>query len=318
MFLLVGTAKDLQLHPRKLACGYLSVYRFLSEGGGIELVHKTSLEDVPYALTPFQGRVLVSVGRVLRIYDMGKKKLLKKCQNKSVPFFITSIHTMGNRIYVGDINDAFFFLRYDKTRNEMTEFASDVVPRMLSRALLLDYDTVAGADKFGNFFVSRLPDDADETIVSRYCGDEGRGAVWDPRVGGSNPTSELDNVCNFHVGEILTSLCKTPLVPGASDVIVAGGIHGSLRSFLPLSTQSEIDFFGVLEMHMRQESISLVGRDHSRYRGYYAPSKGVIDGDLCEAFTKLSHEKQSAIAEEMERTVSDIVKNLEDTRNRVI
>lgn len=44
------------------------------------------MEDVPLAIAPFQGRVLVGVGKLLRIYDMGKKKLLRKCENKvSVP-----------------------------------------------------------------------------------------------------------------------------------------------------------------------------------------------------------------------------------------
>lgn len=36
-------------------------------------------------------------------------------------------------------------------------FADDIVPRHVTAALHLDYDTVAGADRFGNVFVSRLP-----------------------------------------------------------------------------------------------------------------------------------------------------------------
>ena len=36
-------------------------------------------------------------------------------------------------------------------------FADDIVPRHVTTALHLDYDTVAGADRFGNVFVSRLP-----------------------------------------------------------------------------------------------------------------------------------------------------------------
>lgn len=43
------------------------------------------MEDVPLAIAPFQGRVLVGVGKLLRIYDMGKKKLLRKCENKVGP-----------------------------------------------------------------------------------------------------------------------------------------------------------------------------------------------------------------------------------------
>lgn len=43
---------------------------------------QTPVEDVPLAIAPFQGRALVGVGKLLRIYDMGKKKLLRKCENK--------------------------------------------------------------------------------------------------------------------------------------------------------------------------------------------------------------------------------------------
>ena len=43
---------------------------------------QTPVEDVPLAIAPFQGRVLVGVGKLLRIYDIGKKKLLRKCENK--------------------------------------------------------------------------------------------------------------------------------------------------------------------------------------------------------------------------------------------
>ena len=33
-------------------------------------------------MEPFQGRLLVGVGKLLRIYDIGKKKMLRKCENK--------------------------------------------------------------------------------------------------------------------------------------------------------------------------------------------------------------------------------------------
>lgn len=38
------------------------------------------------ALCPFQGKVLVGVGNVLRIYDIGKKHLLRKCESKVFAF----------------------------------------------------------------------------------------------------------------------------------------------------------------------------------------------------------------------------------------
>ena len=34
------------------------------------------------ALLAFQGRLLAGVGKALRIYDCGKRKLLRKCETK--------------------------------------------------------------------------------------------------------------------------------------------------------------------------------------------------------------------------------------------
>ena len=45
------------------------------------------MEDVPLAFGEFQGRLLVGVGNLLRIYELGKKRLLKKCENKVVFVF---------------------------------------------------------------------------------------------------------------------------------------------------------------------------------------------------------------------------------------
>ena len=62
--------------------GCIWLGRFVNEGTGLELVHRTEVEDVPTAICPFGGRVIVGIGKLLRIYDLGKKKLLRKCENK--------------------------------------------------------------------------------------------------------------------------------------------------------------------------------------------------------------------------------------------
>jgi splicing factor 3B subunit 3 len=43
---------------------------------------QTEIDGVPLALCAFQGKLLVGVGNILRIYDLGKKKLLRKCESK--------------------------------------------------------------------------------------------------------------------------------------------------------------------------------------------------------------------------------------------
>ena len=65
---------------------------------------------------------------------------------------------------------------------------------------------------------------------------------------------------------------------------------------------------------MRAQNTSLVGRDHLAYRGYYAPIKGVVDGDLCESFGLLPYQKQQSIAADLDRSVGDVLKKLEQMR----
>lgn len=81
-FLIVGVAKDLQLNPRQCNSGFLDTYKMDNGGRKFELVHRTPVDEVPMALCSQNGRLLAGVGKMLRLYDLGKKKLLRKCENK--------------------------------------------------------------------------------------------------------------------------------------------------------------------------------------------------------------------------------------------
>ena len=121
------------------------------------------------------------------------------------------------------------------------------------------------------------------------------------------------------MGDIVTTMRKTTLVPNiAFECLFYGTIGGSVGAMLPFKIREDVDFFNHLEMHMRNELPSLVGRDHLGYRSYFASVKGVIDGDLCEMYSTLPYDKQKFIAEEMERTIGDVLKKLEDIRGRVM
>lgn len=67
---------------------------------------------------------------------------------------------------------------------------------------------------------------------------------------------------------------------------------------------------------MRSEQPPLCGRDHLSFRSYYYPVKAVLDGDLCEQFNALELSKQKAIADDLDKTPSEVSKKLEDIRTR--
>jgi splicing factor 3B subunit 3 len=67
---------------------------------------------LPTALAEFNGRLLAGVGRYLRLYELGKKKLLRKCENKHLPNQIVSISSMGTRIVVADQKESVFWVKF--------------------------------------------------------------------------------------------------------------------------------------------------------------------------------------------------------------
>ena len=104
-------------------------------------------------MLPFQGRLLVGVGRLLRIYDIGKKKMLRKCENKHLPNLVVDIKAFGWRVYVSDVQEAVHFVRYKPVENQLVVFADETGQRYSTATCILDYNTVAAADKFGNICI---------------------------------------------------------------------------------------------------------------------------------------------------------------------
>ncbi|KAG1739240.1 CPSF A subunit region-domain-containing protein [Suillus lakei] len=310
LHLVVGTAQDTLLSPRSCTSGFLRTYRFTEDGVGLELLHKTETDDVPLAVMGFQGRLVAGVGKALRVYEIGKKKLLRKAENKTFSTAIVSLNTQGSRIIVGDMQESIHFAVYKAPENRLLIFADDTQPRWIAAATMVDYNTVAASDRFGNVFVNRL-----DAKVSDQVDDDptGAGILHEKGIlmGAPHKTNML---CHFHVGDLVTSIHKVSLVAGGREVLLYTGIHGTIGILVPFVSKEDVDFISTLEQHMRTEQGSLVGRDHLSWRGYYVPVKSVVDGDLCETYARLPGSKQSAIAGELDRTVGEVLKKLEQLR----
>lgn len=70
-----------------------------------------------------------------------------------VPNLVTGIYTIGQRVIVSDVQESLFWVRYRRNENQLIIFADDTYPRWVTTACLLDYDTMASADKFGNISI---------------------------------------------------------------------------------------------------------------------------------------------------------------------
>lgn len=223
---------------------------------------------------------------------------------------IVSLSTQGSRILVGDMQESVFFAVYKAPENRLLVFADDTQPRWITSMAMVDYNTVVAGDRFGNVFVNRL----DPKISDQVDDDPtGAGILHEKGVlaGAPHKTAML---AHFHVGDIIMSIHRVSLVAGGREVLLYTGLHGTIGILVPFVSKEDVDFISTLEQHMRTEQLSLVGRDHLTWRGYYVPVKGVVDGDLCETFARLPAGKQSAIAGELDRTVGEVLKKLEQLR----
>jgi len=311
--LVVGTVYNMTLYPRHAPKATIKTYMY-DERYHLQLIHSTPLDDVPLCLFPFEGRLLASVGKALRIYELGKRKLLRKCEYKNIPEGIMWLHVKGEKIYAADLRESFHIFKYRRSDNQLFVFTDDSAPRWMTCAAVLDGVTMAGADKFDNFFITRVPEE---------CRDDEGGDLSGLRlkadtayITGSTP--KMDHVVQFHLGDNITALEKTTLSQGGSELICYSTLLGAIGAFYPFGTKDEIDFFTHLEMFMRSEKPPLCGRDHLMYRSYHFPVQNCIDGDLCEQFMSLPSDKQRGIASELDRTPAEIVKKLEDMRNRLL
>lgn len=274
-FLVVGTGKDMVVSPRSFTAGFIYVYRFQEDGKELEFIHKTRVEEPPLALLGFQGRLLAGIGTDLRVFDLGMKQLLRKCQAQVVPNLVVGLQTQGSRIIVSDVQESVVYVVYKYQENRLIPFVDDVIARWTTCTTMVDYETVAGGDKFGNLWLLRCPQKASEE-----ADEDGSGAhLIHERQYLQGAPNRLSLMTHFFPQDVPTSLQKTQLVAGGRDVLVWSGLQGTLGILIPFVSREDVDFFQTLEQHLRSEDAPLAGRDHLIYRSYYVPVKGVIDGD---------------------------------------
>lgn len=199
---------------------------------------------------------------------------------------------------------------YKAPHNRILIFADDFTPRWTSSFAMVDYDTAAIGDKFGNIAVVRCEQSRSEITDEDPTG--AAVAAEKPYLQGSSSKFKL--LAHYNLGDIPTSMHRTSMVPGGKDVVLWTGIEGSIGIVSALLTKTDVEFMQALEKQMRTEAPSVVSRSHMAYRGYYAPVKSVIDGELCEAFASLSGKKQLEVAEAHERTTGEVLKKLEQLR----
>ncbi|KAL3806325.1 hypothetical protein ACHAXA_001065, partial [Cyclostephanos tholiformis] len=310
--LAVGTVTGMTMHPLSYKESHVVLYRVVN-GERLQLLHRTKVDDGPVlSLVHFQGRLLVGIGKVVRLYEMGKRQLLKKCELRGLPTMVKTLQAAGDRAFIGDMMQSVQFIRYDSASNRLVLVAKDRSPRPITCQELLDINTVAVGDKFGNVSVLRLPRGADVGAIDVT----GARALWDSSREDSTP--KLETLCTYHVGEVVTSMTRASLVAGGAESLIYVTVTGRVGALVPFTSREDVEFFSTLEGFLRAEAPRPTGRDPQSYRSYYAPVRHIVDGDLCDAYIQLPYDAKQKIAEQLDRSVGEVMKKLEDIKNALL
>jgi splicing factor 3B subunit 3 len=313
--LAIGSVTNFNVGSQSFSAAHISLYRMVGER--LQLLHKTKAEAPVTAVAAFQGRLLAAVGRTLRLYEMGKKQLLRKCELRSVfPTMIKTLNCASERVFVGDLMQGMYVLKYHTASNKFVVLAKDLAPRCITSVELLDFHTVAVGDKLGNLVVLRIPKGAGSSGVDAA---QASRALWDTSLDARAP--KLEVLCNYYIGEIITGMTRASLVTGGAEALLYVTITGRIGALSPIQSREAVDFLERLEQNIRltyKEVPRWTGRDPLAYRSYYSPVKHVVDGSLCESYETLPLDVQKKIAEELDRTVVEVKKKMEDIRNLLL
>lgn len=278
----------------------------------IELVHKTTIEGIPTCMSSFGGRLLVGIDRIMRMYDCGKARLLRKCEVK-LPTTLTSIQSQGWRIVVGDSWEGIHFIYYRAKENQFLVFCDDTIPRRMTHSMImLDFDTAAGSDKFGNFFIVRVPSSISEEaeLDTLSISQSGRQEYF------FGAGIKLDHLADFYLGDVIVMMQKVSLVHGQKAVILYVTILGAIGVFIPFASRESALSMQNLEGIMRSERDAiLAARNHLSYRSSFQPARSIIDGDLIETFLGLNRTRQDKIAKELEQDFQGITREIRELRS---
>ena len=72
-------------------------------------------------------------------------------------------------------------------------------------------------------------------------------------------TFQCDTICNFHVGEVITSLQKTTLIPGGSESLVYTTLSGAIGMLVPFTSPEVTLFFGAFILKKMKHTVLFVG-----------------------------------------------------------
>ena len=316
-FLVVSITENHNILKNTYKNSYINFYGIQKDPITFKFLHKTDLKELCTAFFPYKSKILLGVGGYIRLYQIGKNQLLKKCEFKKKYRIITNIRVINSRIFITDASDSVHMLIYNEKENQFYEIADDILPRYTNSFEILDFHTVCLSDKFGNFVVLRLPQSAEEEFNEDFSNYK---MSWEIGYLNGAPVKFTEIACFYYVN-CITSVQSVSSGFNSKDLILTGDVEGSIKALLPFDYKAQLDFFKHLEIFLRNPEFkrkNLTGRNHVVFRSYYGSSKGIVDGDFCEEFLGLGKERREEVCKGLEVREREVLDMFEEVRFKIM
>ena len=95
-YIAIGCAKSVQHHPSfSMRDPKVKVYHWDHNAMTATFLHETEVEDVPLVLETWKEKILAGIGKCLRYYEVGHKRILRKGEIKNLSSPVNTIRTWG-------------------------------------------------------------------------------------------------------------------------------------------------------------------------------------------------------------------------------
>lgn len=299
-YYIVGTA-IVNLDEPEPKQGRLVVFRWTMDLN-LEQVAELGLKGCPYSLCEFEGRkFLAGVSATVNLIELNSRRDLHVECSYSNATMALYLKRYGNLILLGDLMRSITVFTYKPSQSHFEEIARDGDPAWMMEAEILDEETFLGADDKYNFFVCQR----DKTSTEP-------------------DKQQMQHVGFFHLGDSANVLLQGSLVvqhPSETSIeLKRTTLFGTVDGIVGLILSIDANLYGQLDAIQTSlcKRVKSVGKiDHKEWRAYVGnnstqSSVGFIDGDLIETFLDLSREKMELVAQDVNLSVEDLVKTIEE------
>lgn len=300
-YFIVGTAFVNHDEPEPKQ-GRLVVYKWFSDSSTLQQVAELTVKGCPYSLCDYDRKFLAGINASVNLVELNSRRDLHiECTyvNTTMALYLKR---RGDMIIMGDLMRSMSLFTYKSLHADFEEVARDFNSAWMTEVEILDDNTFLGAEHLYNLFVCQQ----------------------DVTANNEQDRQQMQQVGMFHLGDSVNVFHPGSIVvqhPSECSIEVKKTtLFGTIDGVIGLILTIDETLFKKLETI--QESLAKVVKsvgkiEHKKWREFLGnkttqPAVGFIDGDLVETFLDLSRDKMEEVSKDVDISVEDLVKMIEE------